>query len=211
MIKAVIFDMDGTLLDSETVSSASTDYAFRAVLGRSLTPEENAQLIGRPVSKVLSEWYPDTGNKIYDVSRSFFQERAHLISPYPGIKDLISDLVEKFRLAVVTSSRRRDAEVLLKNAALDSYIDFFIGQEDTKFQKPDPEPIELALSKLGVDANEAVFVGDQPYDIIAAHQAKVIAIGSTWGSGDADALEMYRPDYIVNNPRELTTLLNLLP
>ncbi|MCW6168908.1 MAG: HAD-IA family hydrolase [Thermoplasmatales archaeon] len=210
LIKAMIFDMDGTLLDSEAISSASTDYAFRTVLGRGLTPEENAKLIGRPVSKVLSEWYPDTGNKIYELSKSFFHERVRLISSYPGVKNLISDLVKNYRLAVVTSSKRKDADILLKNTALDGYMDFFIGQEDTEFQKPDPEPIKLALHKLGVHSREAVFVGDQPYDIIAAHQAEVVAIGTTWGSGDRETLEMYHPDYIVNKPEELKDLLDLL-
>lgn len=199
--------MDGTLLDSETISTVATDYGFRKVLGRELTPEESSQLVGRPVKKVLSQWFPEKGDLIYDTGRRYFESRIPEIRPYPRIREVVEDLSLKYRLAVVTSSHRADAEKLLSMAGLRQFFLFYIGQEDTNYQKPDPEPVLLALQKLKVTPREAVFVGDQPYDIIAAHEAGMIAIGAIWGSGNRDLLEIYHPEMILSAPDELPAFL----
>lgn len=207
MIKAVIFDMDGTLLNSETLSSTSTDYGFRTILGRGLTPEENSRLVGRPVRKVLSEWFPDLGGRIYDTGRRYFRSRIDTVQPYAGIKEIVAYLRNRFRLAVVTSSRREDTEYILNSTGLKPYFDFWIVQEDTTYQKPDPEPVIMALRKLDIAPNEGIFVGDQPFDIIAAHEAGMIAVGAVWGSGDPESLYMYHPNFILKSPEELKELL----
>lgn len=210
LIRSVIFDMDGTLLDSEGLSSVATDYGFRQVLGRDLTPEENAQLVGRPVKKVLSQWFPDQGEKIYSTGRKYFESNIESIQPYRGIPDLLARLHGRYTLAVVTSSHRTDAEKLLGHAGILQYFSFYIGQEDTNYQKPDPEPVLLALKMLGTPPAESIFVGDQPYDIIAAHEAGMKAIGAVWGTGKADDLYLYSPDFIAHNPDDVLRIINSL-
>jgi len=207
MIKAIIFDMDGTLLDSETLSSKARDYGFMTVLGRQTSDEENAGLVGMPVKKVLSQWFPETGDKIYDYARNYFKSEISTVKAYRGIRELIARLRNGYRLAVVTSSHRADAEELLSNSGLRPFFEFYISQEDTSYQKPDPEPVLLALTRLGVLPGDAVFVGDQPYDVIAAHEAGVIAIGATWGYGNQSTLEMYHPEFLLKDPDELPGIL----
>lgn len=207
-VRAMIFDMDGTLLDSETVSGYAVNYGYRKVLGRDITPEERKQLLGRPVKKVLSQWYPEKGDEIYDTGRRYYESNFSSIAPYHGITEVISTLSERCRLAVVTSSHRYDAEKLLSMTGLKKYFEFYIGQEDSEHQKPDPEPVILATTKLGIEPCETMFIGDQPYDIMAAHAAGVRSVASTWGAGEEEVLKRYNPDFIFRKPAELITLLD---
>lgn len=207
-VRALIFDMDGTLLDSETVSGHAVNYGYRNVLGRDITPEERKQLLGRPVKKVLSQWYPEKGEEIYDTGRRYYESSFPFITPYEGISEALANLSERCRLAIVTSSHRYDAEKLLSMTGLMKYFEFYIGQEDSEHQKPDPEPLILAILKLGVEPCETMFIGDQPYDIIAAHAAGVRSVASTWGAGEEDVLKQYNPDLILRRPADLITLLD---
>ena len=210
MIKAVLFDMDGTLLDSETLSERATNYGFKEILGREITAEEHSQLIGRPVKKILSEWFPDKGETIYDTGRLYFNSKLSTVETYPGIRDVLEKLSQAYDLGVVTSSHRSDAQKLLTLSGLLKYIRLYVGQEDTEYQKPDPEPLNLALKRLNVSNQEAVYIGDQPYDIIAAHEAGMPAAAALWGSGDMERLEMYHPDRFLKSPGEIFDFIDEL-
>ncbi|MCL4307410.1 MAG: HAD-IA family hydrolase [Candidatus Thermoplasmatota archaeon] len=203
MIKAVLFDMDGTLLDSETLSERATNYGFMEILGREITAEEHSQLIGRPVKKILSQWFPDKGETIYDTGRLYFNSRLSTVETYPGISEVLEKLSKRYYLGVVTSSHRSDAQKLLTLSGLLTYIRLYVGQEDTEYQKPDPEPLNLALKRLNVSSQEAVYIGDQPYDVIAAHEAGIHAAAALWGSGNMERLEMYHPDRFLASPVEI--------
>ena len=195
--------MDGTLLDSETLSEKATNYGFMEILGREITAEEHSQLIGRPVKKILSQWFPDKGEAIYDTGRLYFNSKLSTVETYPGISEVLEKLSQKYDLGVVTSSHRIDAQRLLTLSGLLDYIRLYVGQEDTEYQKPDPEPLNLALKRLNISSREAVYIGDQPYDIIAAHEAEIPAGAALWGSGNLERLEMYHPDRFLKNPEEI--------
>ena len=195
--------MDGTLLDSETLSEKATNYGFMEILGREITAEEHSQLIGRPVKKILSQWFPDKGEAIYDTGRLYFNSKLSTVETYPGISEVLEKLSQKYDLGVVTSSHRIDAQRLLTLSGLLDYIRLYVGQEDTEYQKPDPEPLNLALKRLNISSREAVYIGDQPYDIIAAHEAEIPAGAALWGSGNLERLEMYHPDRFLKKPEEI--------
>lgn len=196
--------MDGTLLDSEGMSAIATDIGFRKVLGRGITHEENAQLVGRPVKKILSQWFPDNGDIIYEVGRKYYNDNLASIEVYPGIKELLTRLSDmKMDMAGVTSSHRTDAETLLRMFGIRDCFKFYVGQEDTMYQKPDPEPLLLALKKLGATSEQVMYIGDQPYDIIAAHEANIKVLGALWGSGKKELLEQYHPLALINKPEDV--------
>ena len=196
--------MDGTLLDSEGMSAVATDIGFREVLGRGITQEENAQLVGRPVKKVLSQWFPENGEIIYEAGRKYYNDNLSSIHVYPGIKELLTQLSHmKLEMAVVTSSHRTDAETLLRMFGIRDFFKFYVGQEDTRYQKPDPEPLLLALKKIGAASEEVLYVGDQPYDVIAAHEADIKVLGALWGSGRRELLDQYHPMALIDKPDEV--------
>ena len=90
--------MDGTLLDSEGLSSEATDFGVHKITGRHLTEEENRSLTGKPVKKVLEEWFPDKSHSIYEVGIGYYRSRISEISSYPGINKLLDNLRSSLRL-----------------------------------------------------------------------------------------------------------------
>lgn len=208
-IKAVIFDMDGTLFDSELLSAEATNYGFTKILGRELSESENRQLIGRPVKKILAEWFPEKGGVIYETGREYYRDRMEKVRTYPGINELLSSLSKRrIRMALVTSSHRIDAETLLLLSGTSQFFEFYVGQEDTQYHKPDPEPLILAMKKLGLDTAACVYIGDQPYDIIAANAADVKSLGAVWGTGSRDLLEPHNPYAVAEQPSEVVGILD---
>jgi pyrophosphatase PpaX len=199
--------MDGTLLDSEGLSSEATDFGVHTITGRHLTEEESRSLTGRPVKKVLEEWFPDRSHSIYEAGIGYYRTRISEISSYPGIREMLDRLRSKYQMAIVTSTHREQALEILEKVNLLEYFALVIGQDDTMMNKPDPEPVLLAMKKLKVSNEDCIFVGDQPYDIIAAHEAGLIAAAAIWGSGTKEVLEVYHPDYFLRCPEELLELL----
>ena len=199
--------MDGTLVDSESLSTKSTEFAFQEVLGRKLTGDENSRLIGRPVEKVLKNWFPDNGNEIYRVGAERFDKMVDEVAPFPGVRDMLQLTAEHYRMALVTSSQRKYAEKMLSLTGMRGYFEFIVAQEDTAYQKPDPEPVLLAIRRMGLSSNQCVFVGDQPYDITAGREAGLITVGAVWGSGDMETLSYYHPDKIIHDPHLLIEFL----
>lgn len=201
---AVLFDLDGTLVDSETLASEATNKAFKEVLNRPISKEENARLKGRPVKKLLAEWFPAEGGEIYDSIISHFSERMDEVMPFNGIAELLEELKSVgIPMAVVTSGQRSVAERLMFPSGISKYFKFMVCQEDTLKHKPDPEPVLLAASKLEISPDACIYIGDQPYDIISARSAKMKVLGAVWGPGLISVLEAEKPTGIVRYPRHV--------
>ena len=208
MISTVIFDMDGTLLDSETLSRIATDRGFQEIFGRNLTDAEYSKLIGRPVQLLMKEFYDAKGEIAYLKGREYFLANLKSISPFDGVIGLLKYLKErKIRMSVVTSSHIDSAYTLLTMTGLIDYFDSVTGQEDTVNHKPDPEPLNHCISKIGAPKENTIFVGDQPYDIIAAKAAGIRSVGATWGSGIEGVLMDYHPDFICRNIEEFISVI----
>ena len=206
MIKAIIFDCDGTLVDSETLSAIATDHAFRSILKRPLTEEESNGLLGRPANRVLKEWFPDRGKDIFEEASAYFRERMQEIKPYDDIEKLLNILHNDFRFAVVSSSSRFIVQEMLDITGLNRYFELVIGHEDTEKHKPDPEPLMECIKRLGLAESECIYVGDQPYDIMAARSAGIVVLGTTWGSGNSRVLREYKPHAILEKPLDILSL-----
>lgn len=207
----VLFDLDGTILDSEGVSAFATNYAFKKVLGRELTESEEKSLIGRPVKYILKDWYGETGEEIYRIGSTYFNQQAAVIRPYRGIKTLIADLYHKgAKMAVVTTSHTENSLKLLKLNGILRYLVTVIGQEDTERHKPDPDPVLLALQRMRYNGSgNAIFVGDQPADIYAARNAGIIDAAALWGAADEEVIESCKPKYTFKKIRDFREFIFL--
>ncbi len=207
IVAAILFDMDGTLFDSEALSTVATNYALERIYGRKLTDNENSQLVGLPAAVKLKEMFPDRWEEIYAIGSEYFRKITSNIEPYPGVREMLEALFHTFRLGVVTSTRRSVAQEMLHISGLSSFFGCVIGSEDTTYHKPDPEPVNMALRSLRISPGNALFVGDQPYDLIAAHSAGMKAIAATWGSGNPDILSEYRPEGVAEDPALLPAII----
>ena len=174
-LKAVLFDNDGTLVDSRELLLASFHYAGPAVLGRQLSDEEYLQKVGQPLAVQVKDYTDDP------VLQERFCEayRAHnktvhdkMIKAFPGTVEALAELASAgLKLGVVTSKRHAVAWRGLEVVGAASYLDCCVGWDDIERPKPDPQPVVRGCELLGFDPSECLYVGDAPFDLQSGNAA----------------------------------------
>jgi len=208
---AVLFDLDGTLIDSIALLLASMRHTFH---GRARKPTEAEWIegLGTPLPKQLTPYVESDEDRERLVNRyRTFQHENHdrLMSAYTGVIDTLALLYQRGHpMGVVTSKGNTMMERGLKFIGADDYIEVAIGYDSVHIHKPDPFPVRAALDKLGYQSNEAVFVGDSPHDIKSGNDAGVITIAALWGPFRRDQLEPCHPTHFLSDIKELPSLLD---
>jgi pyrophosphatase PpaX len=206
----VIFDLDGTLIDTVPLIVASHRHALATVLGRDVPERALREGIGRPLLEQMLVFDEERAQELFDVYREF-NHRVHddYVTAFPGMLELCDELRARGVPIAVATSKMLDA-VLLAYAVvpgLEARIDAMVTIESTATHKPGPEPIEHALQLLGRSKEGAVYVGDAASDVQAARAAGIAAVGVTWGAFDYEGLAVERPDAIATTPAELAGIL----
>jgi pyrophosphatase PpaX len=206
----VLFDLDGTLIDSGEIILSSFRHATRTVLARDIPDEMLAAAVG--------------GSNIYEQMRAFDEERAdELVRVYrehneplhddlvafEGIEALLERLKSEGRLiGIVTAKRRRTVDLAFAMLPLENFFDVVVTSEQTERHKPHPEPVLAALDRLGSEPDEAAFVGDSPFDMGAGKAAGVFTVAVSWGKiHPVERLIEAGADAVVHSPEELLDVL----
>jgi len=206
----VLFDLDGTLIDSGEIILSSFRHATKTVLEREIPDEVLAAAVG--------------GSNIYDQMRAFDEERAdELVRVYRAHNEPLHDDLVAFegiegvlgrfrsegrRLGIVTAKRRRTVDLAFTLLPLEQYFDAVVTAEQTDNHKPHPEPVLTALERLGAGPEEAAFVGDSPFDMGAGKAAGVFTVAVSWGKiHPVERLVETGADAVVHSPEELLDVL----
>ena len=205
----VLFDLDGTLVDTIPLIVASYQHAFRTVLGEEIPDARAKAWIGRPLLDALLEESPAHGHELDRVYREWnLANTARLIRPYAGVDDLLAQLTDAgVRSAVVTSKRRETARLALASVGLEGAIAVVGALEDTTEHKPLPGPLLFGAAALGAVPGGCLYVGDATVDVAAARAAGMGAVAGTWGAGERADLVATNPDAVVDSVGELTAFL----
>ena len=208
---AVLFDLDGTLIDSIALLLASMHHTFH---GRPRKPTDSEWIegLGTPLPKQLTPYVESDEDRERLVNRyRTFQLENHdrLMAHYEGVIDTLALLYQRGHpMAVVTSKGNMMMERGLKFIGADDYIEVAIGYDSVHIHKPDPYPVRAALEKLEYRTDEAVFVGDSPHDIRSGNEAGVITIAALWGPFTRSALDPYKPTYFLDDIKQLPAMLD---
>ena len=208
--RTILFDLDGTLIDSIELILASHRHATLEVLGASPPDEVLRQGIGVPLLTQMRTLDEPRADALVSAYRAF-NHRMHdeLLRPYEGLIELCERLRDEgATLGVVTSKSLPVVEMAFARLAFAPLLDVVVSSDQTEHHKPRPEPILEALRRLGRDASGACYVGDSPFDLQAAHAAGVDGIGVTWGASSAEALRAEHPVAIARTPDELAEVLH---
>lgn len=209
--RTVLFDLDGTLVDSGAIILASFKHATSTVLRREIPDHELLAAVGGPglreQMEALDAEHADELIEVYSAHNAGLHDG---LEPCLGVLDALESLHDEGRgLAVVTAKRRATLELAFE--VLPELRRFFavtVAAEDTERHKPNPEPLLLALDRLGAHAESAVYVGDSPFDVQAAKAAGVGSIAVTWGRiHERERLERETPDTVVETVEELLAAL----
>ena len=206
----MLFDLDGTLIDSGEMILASLRHATRTVIGRELTDAEYRAGIGTPL---VAQMAVVDSNRVDELVRAYTEHNKALhaeLAACPGAFDVVERLHDEGRqLAIVTAKRRATVALAAEHLPeLDRYFDVVVAAEDTERHKPHPDPLLVAVERLAADPASTAYVGDAPVDVQAARAAGVAAIAVTWGGiHERERLEAAQPDALVETPAELLRAL----
>jgi pyrophosphatase PpaX len=215
LLTAVLFDFDGTLVDTTEMIHQSMRHATSSVLGREDIPRETLLAnVGQPLPRQMELIDTENAESLLEAYRSHHEQHHDaLIREFPGVEESLSRLRSAgIKVAVVTSKRRVSVEMALEIfPGLRNVVDRFVTMEDTTHHKPHPEPLLRGLELLGsIPKERAAYVGDSPFDVEAAKAAELTSVAVSWGAFSEDALCASRPDHLVPDIRSAVDVLSTL-
>lgn len=209
--RTVLFDLDGTLVDSGAIILASFRHATSTVLRREIPDHELMAAVGGPgLREQMEALDPERAEELIEVYSAHNAGLHDGLEPCSGVLDALESLhAEGRQLGVVTAKRRATLELAFEVLPdLRRFFDVRVAAEDTARHKPHPEPLLHALAELGADTDGAVYVGDSPFDVQAAKAAGLGSIAVTWGRiHSRERLEREAPDELVETAEELLAAL----
>lgn len=211
-IRAVLYDFDGTLADSTDLIMRSYRHTMRTHLGQAPPDDDWLSGFGMTLETQLARFarHPEEAAAMLDTYRAY-QNTIHddLLRPFPGATETVAELDRRgYGLAIVTSKHRRSAMRGMELCGIVSHFDVIVTPEDVAEPKPHPEPVLLALQKLGVKPEEALFVGDSPHDIAAGRAAGTRTAAALWGPFPRAALDAAGPDAFLAAQEDVLGLLD---
>jgi len=215
-IKAVVFDLDGTLADTLKTIASAVNLGL-AELGFAEHPEEAYRtMVGEGVLmlclRALPEGHEDDLEPLLTAVRRFYQLNPLLhVRTYPGVAELVRALGERGAALGVLSNKPHELTVAtVAGLELDARFGCVLGQRDDLPRKPDPGGALWILSQLGVRPAEGLLVGDTQIDVQTARAAGLISVAATWGFRTAEELQKEEPDYLVERPDQVLELYDRL-
>ena len=211
--RTVLFDLDGTLLDSVDLIVDSYRHTFRVHGLPLLSRDAILGGLGTPLRIVFGNMTED-GDQIERWTTTYREYNlAHhdaRVRAYPGAVEMVLRLrTAGCRLGLVTSKNRGGAKRGLARIGLADAMDVIVGADDVVKPKPHPEPVERALRELGMPPQSCLFVGDSQHDIHCGRAAGVWTAGATWGPFDREHLEAVLPDHYCETPADVLQLVGV--
>jgi pyrophosphatase PpaX len=219
--KAIFFDLDGTLIDTTELILYCFNHSWNTICGHTHPPEVFVATMGIPLKNAMHRLLGATdGMKAEQIGElrtaslveSLVREYRScnaanhdcLARPFPGMELVVGKLRDRgYALGVVTSKGREFAQRGLRLCGLWGFVDVFVSMEDTSHHKPHPEPLLLALERLQIAPQHAVYVGDSRHDMQAGRAAGMRTVAALWGPVPRSELELEKPDVLACRPEEL--------
>jgi len=208
-VRALLFDLDGTLIDTVALILSSFRYATAEVLGAPLPDEVLMRNVGVPLAVQMREIAPDHAEELLRVYREH-NSRIHddMVAEYPGTRETLEKLAGLgFPMGVVTSKGTPMARRGLDAFGLADFFEVVVTSDDVERHKPDPFPLRYASDLMGVPATDALYLGDSPHDISAARAAGSVPVAALWGAFGPEAVLEPGPEYALRTITELPELL----
>jgi HAD superfamily hydrolase (TIGR01509 family) len=213
--KAVLFDVDGTLVDSNYLHVEAWAHAF-ADVGADVSSWRIHRAIGQDSAKLLDallgEKVDELGDRAKELHSQYYKELADRLRPLDGAQDLLRELRTRgLTVVLATSAPEDELDILTQTLDVDDAIDATTNADDVETAKPDPSIVEVALEKAGVTSGDAIFIGDSVWDCIAASRAGVRAVGLLCGGFSSAELLAAGAIAIYDDPAGLLRELHLSP
>lgn len=208
----VLFDLDGTIIDTNELIIASIQHVWQQRYGTLLDREEIIPQMGLPLEQQFQTF---TGlDEVQDLIAEYrkFNYEAHddYVKPFPYVKEVLTTLRENgIRTGAVTTKMRASSLRSLAFCGLDELLEVLVTVDDVEHPKPHPEPVLKAVEQLAADPFKTLMVGDSPFDLVAAREAEAASAAVAWSLKGEDVLRGYEPTHVIYDMRELLPLVGL--
>lgn len=209
-LEAVLFDLDGTLIDTVELILDSFRYTTRAVLGRTIPDEELMEHVGCPLVHQMRLFDEERADELVSVYREY-NARVHddLIREYEGVEAVLVELKGRnIPLGIVTSKSHAVAQRGLDRFGLAGYFRTMVAFDDVEIHKPDPHPLRVAAGTLGVSLENCIYLGDSPHDMNAALSGDAIAVAALWGAFEREDVLRPCPHFALEHMGQLIELID---
>ncbi|MGE8036047.1 pyrophosphatase PpaX [Lysinibacillus sp. KCTC 33748] len=204
-VKALLFDFDGTLLNTNDLIIQTFMHVLNERFPGQYSPKDCLKFLGPSLKQTFSDIAPGEEEAMITKYREY-NEAHHdeLVTQYPDVVSTLEQLKDMgIKLAIVSTKRNGMIDRGLSVLGANHLFDIRIGTDDVKNVKPNPEPVLLALERLGVNKEEAIMIGDNSHDIEAGHNAGVRAAGVAWAFKGEEYLQQFKPEYMLHHMTDL--------
>jgi pyrophosphatase PpaX len=210
MLNTILFDLDGTILDTNELIIQSFLHALQVHELEPVSREQIIQQMGKPLKEQIALF--SGRNEVEDIVRSYreFNLRKHdeMVTIFPHVKEVFAALHTKgLKLGIVTSKVRLTVGRGLKLFGLEPFLSTIVTSDEVSQPKPHPESVLLALSQLGSSPEHALMVGDSQYDLLAARDAGVRSVGVAWSLQGEAWLSQFNPTYMIESMLDLLAIV----
>ncbi len=204
--KAIIYDIDGTLLDTLKMNMIPLQHIIKEELNEVWTYEEVLKFAPYPGMKVMEELGVEDKDKTYARWVQYINEYEEGAIPYPHVEDVLKRMHQKgIRQAVVSSKLRKQYEIDFVSKGFHQYIEVEVLADDTDKHKPNPEPINLCLEKLGLHKEDVIYIGDAFSDYQVCINSGIDFAYAKWGSVSSDGIQA---DIVLEEPLDMLKLIS---
>ncbi|MGE7673550.1 pyrophosphatase PpaX [Lysinibacillus sp. NPDC094403] len=210
-VKALLFDFDGTLLNTNDLIIQTFMHVLNERFPGQYSPKDCLKFLGPSLKQTFSDITPGEEDAMMAKYREYNElHHDELVTQYPDVVSTLEQLKDMgIKLAIVSTKRNGMIDRGLSVLGASHLFDIRIGTDDVKNVKPDPEPVLLALERLGVNKEDAIMIGDNSHDIEAGHNAGVRAAGVAWAFKGEEYLQQFKPEYMLHHMTDLFEIVKV--
>jgi pyrophosphatase PpaX len=210
-INTLLFDLDGTLINTNELIIASFLHTLHSYYPNKYKREDVLPFIGPTLYDTFASINQDKMEEMVIAYRKFNHEQHDtLVTEYETVFETIKTLKEQgFKLGIVTTKIRDTVTMGLNLTKLDQFFDVVVTLDDVENAKPDPEPVLKALEQLGSSPDEAIMVGDNHHDVLAGKNAGTKTAGVAWSIKGREYISSYKPDYLLEKMSDLLPIVGV--
>ena len=209
-IDTILFDLDGTLLDTNRLIHESFVYTLEQY-GFQFSDEEILQFNGPPLVHTFTELNPEKVNEMVQTYRTHNLARHDdYVTLFPNVKETLAQLKQKgIKTAVVSAKMRPGVDKGLQFTGIEPYFDTIVTIDDVHHPKPHPESLQLAMDRLDSKQENTLMIGDNYHDIEAGNRAEVDTVAVSWTHKGIDFLKQYNPTYVIDDMKQLLDIVGV--
>ncbi len=211
MIDTIMFDFDGTLVNTNDVIIDAWQHTYIHYKGHEMPKDYIEKSFGEPLLVTMEKEFPGVPPM---ESASVYRNRQidkadELVTIFDGIVEMLEAIKEAgYKMGIVTSRTRQSTMGYLEKFGIAEYFDDLVSCDDTTIHKPNPEPLLLCMEKVGAKAENTIMIGDSPYDMLCANNAGVKTVLVAWRArGNDEKLKECKVDYEIAQPMELLEIV----